>query len=44
MTRKKKKNHDKILLLAKRKLNSNEILLSQALIGMEICDEEFNTI
>ena len=26
------------------KLNSNEILLSQALIGMEICDEEFNTI
>ena len=44
ITRNKKKNHVKILLLAKSKLSSIEILVSQALIGMEICDAEFNTI
>ena len=32
----KKKNHDKILMLAKSKLNSIETLVSQALIDMEI--------
>ena len=29
---KKKKNHDKIVLLAKSKLNSIEVLISKALI------------
>ena len=41
---KKKKKHDKILMLAKSKLNSIETLISQALIDMEICHEEFITI
>ena len=43
-TRNKKKKHDKILMLAKSKLNSIETLVSQALIGMEISHEEFITI
>ena len=41
ITRKKKKKHDKILMLAKSKLNSIETLMSQALIEMEISHEEF---
>ena len=41
ITRKKKKKHDKILMLAKSKLNSIETLISQALIDMEISHEEF---
>ena len=40
----KKKKHNKILMLAKGKLNSIETLISQALIGMEISHEEFVTI
>ena len=44
MTIKKKKKHDKILMLAKRKLNSIESLISQALNDMEISHEEFITI
>ena len=40
----KKKKHDKILMLAKSKLNSIETLVSQALIDMEISHEEFVTI
>ena len=40
---KKKKKYDKILMLAKSKLNSIETLLSQALIDMEISHEEFIT-
>ena len=36
ITRKKKKKHDKILMLAKSKLNSIETLVSQAVIDMEI--------
>ena len=44
ITRNKKKNHDKILMLAKSKLNSIETLISQALIDMEISHEEFITI
>ena len=44
ITRNKKKKHDKILILAKSKLNSIETLVSQALIGMEISNEEFITI
>ena len=43
-TKNKKKKHDKILLLAKSKLNSIEILISQALIDMGISHEEFVTI
>ena len=44
ITRNKKKKHDKILILAKSILNSIETLISQALVGMEISHEEFNTI
>ena len=36
--------HDKIVMLAKSKLNSIETLVSQALIDMEISHEEFITI
>ena len=39
-----KKKHDKILMLAKSKLNSIKILVSQALIDMEISHEELITI
>ena len=44
ITRKIKKKHDKILMLAKSKLSSIETLVSQALIDMEISHEEFNAI
>ena len=44
ITRKKKKKHDKILMLAKSKLNSIETLISQALIHMDINHGEFITI
>ena len=44
ITRKKKKKHDKILILAKSKLNSIETLISQASIDMNISHEEFVTI
>ena len=44
ITRNKKKKHDKILMLAKSKLNSIETLISQALIDMEKSHEEFITI
>ena len=44
ITRNKKKKHDKILMLAKSKLNSIETLISQALIDMVISHEEFITI
>ena len=44
ITRNKKKKHDKILMLTKRKLNSIETLISPALIDMEIGHEEFITI
>ena len=44
ITRNKKKKHDKILMLAKSKLNSIETLISQALIDMKISHEEFITI
>ena len=36
ITRNKKKKHDKILMLAKSKLNGIETLISRALIDMEI--------
>ena len=41
ITRNKKKKHDKILMLAKSKLNSIETFISQALIDMNISHEEF---
>ena len=44
ITKNKNKKHDKILVLAKSKLNSIDILLSQALIDMEISHDEFITI
>ena len=43
IARNKKKKHDKILMLAKSKLNSIETI-SQALIGMELSHEEYSTI
>ena len=41
ITRNKKKMHDNILMLAKSKLNSIEILISKALSDMKINHEEF---
>ena len=41
---KKKKKHDKILMLAESKFNSIDTLISQALIDMDISHEEFITI
>ena len=38
------KIHNKILMLAKSKLNSTEALISQALTDMDITLEEFITI
>ena len=43
-TRKKKKKHSKIIMLAKSKLNSIESLMSQALIDLDISHEEFEII
>ena len=43
-TRSKKKKNDKILMLAKNKLDSIETLVSQALIDLEISQEEFIAI
>ena len=43
-TRKKKKKHSKIIMLAKSKLNSIETLMSQAIIDFKISHEEFKTI
>ena len=44
VTRKKKKRHNKIVMLAKSKLSSIETLMSQALIDLDISHEEFKTI
>ena len=44
MTRNKKKNYDKILMMGKSKLNSIESLVSQALIDMKISHEEYIAI
>ena len=44
ITRKKEKKHDKILMLAKSKLNSINTLISQALIDMDMSHEECITI
>ena len=37
----KKKNHDKIVLFAKSKLNSIEVFISKALIDLNIGHDEF---
>ena len=42
--RKKKKKHNKIIALARSKLNIIETLTSQALIDFEINHEEFSKI
>ena len=44
ITRKKKKKHDNILMLAKSKVNSIEALISQELMDMQISYEEFVAI
>ena len=44
ITRKKKKKHNKIIALARSKLNIIEHLISQALIDFEITHEEFPKI
>ena len=44
ITRKKKKKHNKIIALARRKLNIIENLISQALIDFEITHEEFSKV
>ena len=44
ITRNKKKKHDKILMLAKSKLNSIETVISQAVINIERSYEEFIAI
>ena len=44
ITRKKKKNHNKIIALARSKLNIIENLISQALIDFEITHEKFSKI
>ena len=41
ITRRKKKKHDKILILAESKFNSIETLMSQALGDLDINHEEF---
>ena len=41
ITKKKRKKHDKIVLLAKCKLNSSEVLISKTLIGLNITHNEF---
>ena len=44
ITRKKKKKHNKIIAIARNKLNIFETLISQALIGFNISNEEFSKI
>ena len=44
ITRKKKKRHDQILMLAESKFNSIETLISQALNDLDISHEKFMTI
>ena len=44
MIKKKKKKHDKIVLLAKSKLNSIEVLISRTLIDSCISHDEFVSV
>ena len=41
LIKKKQKKHDKIILLAKSKLNSIKVLISKALIDLVISHDEF---
>ena len=41
VSKKKKKKHDRIVLLAKSKLNSMEVLISKVLIDSNISHDEF---
>ena len=43
-TTQNKKNHNKVVMLARSKLNSIEIKISEALISNEISHEDFATI
>ena len=42
--KKKKKKHDEIVLIAKTKLNSTEVLISKALIDSNISHDEYFSI
>ena len=44
LTRKRKKKHNKIIVLAKNKLNTIDTLLSSALNDSEISHEEFSNL
>ena len=44
ITRKKKKKHNKIIMLARNKLNIIQTLISRALIDFDISHEEFSKI
>ena len=44
VTRNKQKKHNKVVVLAKRKLNSNDTLMSQVSKDLDISHEEFKTI
>ena len=44
LTKKRKKKHNKIIVLAKKKLNMIDTLLSSALNDSEISHEEFTNI
>ena len=44
ITRNKKEKHDKVLMVAKSKLNSIETLISQALTDLDMSHEELTTI
>ena len=44
LTKKRKKKHNKIIVLAKNKLNTIDTLLSSALNDFEISHEEFSNI
>ena len=44
LTKKRKKKHNKIIALAKNKLNAIDTLLSSALNDSKISHEEFNNI
>ena len=44
ITKNKKKNHNKIVMLARTKLNSIESKISEALVNSEIGHEDFMTI
>ena len=44
MIKKKKKKHNKIVLLGKDKLNTIEVLISKSLIDLYISHEEFVSV